>query len=116
MPADGRTGLRHAAVMQRIPFSIAVCFALAAGYADGAAADSYRCGRLLVKDGDSAARLLRLCGEPRRRDSGVENVMIGGAFGPQRVQRWYYRKNRRSLEYVVMVHRGRVVAIDSTRR
>ena len=97
-----------------VPFRLLL--AAVVGLADGAAADSYRCGRQLVKDGDSAARLLRLCGEPRRRDSGTETVMVEGAWGPQRVQRWYYRKNRRSLEYVVTVYRGRIVAIDSGRR
>jgi hypothetical protein len=87
----------------------------AIGLAGEVAADSYRCGRQLVKDGDSAARLLRLCGEPRRRDSATETVLVDGAWGPQRVQRWYYRKNRRSLEYVVYVYRGRIVAIDARR-
>jgi hypothetical protein len=42
--------------------------------------------------------------------------MIDGAWGPQRVQRWYYRKNTRSLEYTVMLHRGRIVAIAAARR
>ena len=89
--------------MLRNAIPVRLLLAAVVGLADGAAADSYRCGRQLVKDGDSAARLLRLCGEPRRRDSGTETVMVEGAWGPQRVQRWYYRKNRRSLEYVVMV-------------
>ena len=102
--------------MLRNAVPLPLLLAAVIGLADGAAADSYRCGRQLVKDGDSAARLLRLCGEPRRRDSGTETVMVEGAWGPQRVQRWYYRKNRRSLEYVVMVYRGRIVAIDSGRR
>jgi len=80
------------------------------------AADSYRCGRRLVRDGDDVERLLRLCGEPGHRDRGTETLLLDGRFGPQRVERWYYRKNRRSLPYVVMVHRGRVVAIRVGRR
>lgn len=101
-----------------MPFTTLRCLLLTAVIAGppDVFADSYRCGRQLVRDGDSAERLLRLCGEPRRRDSGTETVMIDGAWGPQRVQRWYYRKNRRSLEYVVMVHRGTVVAIAAGRR
>lgn len=86
------------------------------GLAERAAADSYRCGRQLVKDGDSVERLRRICGDPRRRDSGTETVQVDGLYGPQRVQRWYYRKNRRSLEYVVMLYRGRIVAIETVRR
>jgi len=102
--------------MARYPLFCPLLLLAAIGLADGAAADSYRCGRQLVRDGDAAARLLRLCGEPRRRDSGTETVMVDGAWGPQRVQRWYYRKNRRSLEYVVMLYRGRIVAIEAGRR
>ena len=87
--------------------------ALTAGLAvaSAAAADSYRCGRQLVRDGDSVARLLRVCGEPRGRDRATETLLIDGRYGPQRVERWYYRKNRRSLEYAVLIHRGRVAAI-----
>lgn len=95
------------------------CLLLSAAFAvlaDTAAADSYRCGRQLVKDGDPVERLRRLCGAPQRRDSGTETVMVDGAWGPQRVQRWYYRKNRRSLEHVVMVYRGKIVAIETGRR
>lgn len=80
------------------------------------AADSYRCGRRLVRDGDDVERLLRVCGEPGHRDHGTEMLLLDGRFGPQRVERWYYRKNRRSLPYVVMVHRGRIVAIRVGRR
>lgn len=81
-----------------------------------AAADSYRCGRRLVRDGDDVERLLRLCGEPSHRERGTETLLLDGRLGPQRVERWYYRKNRRSLTYVVMVQRGRVVAIRVGRR
>lgn len=103
--------------MVRIPLAYRfLLLAVVTGLTDSVAADSYRCGRQLVKDGDSAKRLLKVCGEPRRRDSGTETVMVDGAWGPQRVQRWYYRKNRRSLEYVVLVYRGRIVAIAARRR
>ena len=98
---------------RRLPLPLMLAATLV--LADSAAADSYRCGRQLVRDGDSTERLLRLCGEPRRRDSGTETVLVDGAWGPQRVQRWHYRKNRRSLAYVVMIYRGRVVAIEAGR-
>ena len=91
---------------------LATALALAAP----AAADSYRCGRRLVRDGDDVERLLRLCGEPNHRDRGTETLLVDGLFGPQRVERWYYRKSRRSLQSVVMVQRDRVVAIRVGRR
>jgi hypothetical protein len=74
-------------------------------------ADSYRCGQKLIRTGDSPADVLRVCGEPRRRDRGLESVVLDGA--PQRltVERWYYRQGSRSLEHVVMLHRGQVVRI-----
>ena len=84
---------------------------LGVALAPAVAADSYRCGRQLVRDGDSTARLLRSCGAPRARDRGTETVRIDGRVGPRPVERWYYRKNRRSLEYAVLVYRGRIVAI-----
>lgn len=75
------------------------------------AADSYRCGQKLIRTGDSPADVLRVCGEPRYRDRGQESVVLDGA--PQRltVERWYYRQGSRSLEHVVMLHRGEVVRI-----
>jgi hypothetical protein len=74
-------------------------------------ADSYRCGQKLIRTGDSPADVLRICGQPRYRDRGQESVVLEGA--PQRltVERWYYRQGSRSLEHVVMLHRGQVVRI-----
>ena len=51
--------------------------------------DSYRCGRKLVREGDSTARLLALCGEPRFTDSGTAKVEVDGRNADKRVQRWY---------------------------
>lgn len=75
------------------------------------AADSYRCGRKVVQTGDSSAAVLRVCGEPRHKDRGQERVVWDGS--PQRlsVERWYYKRSSRSLEHIVMLYRGRVVAI-----
>jgi len=74
-------------------------------------ADSYRCGQKLIRTGDASADVLRVCGEPRYRDRGLEKIVLEGA--PQRltVERWYYRQGSRSLEHVVMLHRGQVVRI-----
>ncbi|MBT8059277.1 MAG: DUF2845 domain-containing protein [Gammaproteobacteria bacterium] len=78
--------------------------------------DSYRCGRKLIRTGDSTGDLLRICGEPRFRDRGVERVRIGGKSEQKRVERWYYRKSPRSLDRVVLIHGGKVVAIEIERR
>jgi hypothetical protein len=75
-------------------------------------ADSYRCGRKIVRNGDTKAELLRLCGEPRFRDRGVEIVKIDGNRKNARVERWYYRKSSRSLGRVILVYRGRIAGIE----
>jgi hypothetical protein len=75
-------------------------------------ADSYRCGRKLIQTGDSSRDVLRICGEPAHKDRGNEKIRLNGADRNTRVERWYYRKSRRSLEHVVLIHQGRVAAIE----
>jgi hypothetical protein len=76
-------------------------------------ADSYRCGSKLIRTGDTSGDLLRICGEPRHKDRGHEKIRIEGVNRKMPVERWYYKKSSRSLERVVLVYRGRVVAIDT---
>lgn len=74
-------------------------------------ADSYRCGRKLVRTGDAAARVLRLCGEPTARQRGAApKAGISGSKG--RVELWFYRRSPRSLEHVIRIQEGRVLSID----
>lgn len=75
-------------------------------------ADSYRCGRKIVRTGDSIAHLLRICGEPRLKTRGAGEVEIDGMSRSAQVQRWHYKRGQRSLERVVIVYRGRVAAIE----
>lgn len=75
-------------------------------------ADSYRCGRTVVRDGDSVIKLLTVCGEPRLRASGDGIIRIDGVRKKTRVQRWYYTRSSRSLEHVVLIYRGRIAAIE----
>ena len=75
-------------------------------------ADSYRCGRKIVRSGDPVSRLLSLCGEPRRKDSASETVEFSGVPRKVRVQRWYYKKGSRRLERVVFVYQGKIAAIE----
>lgn len=95
------------------PLRIALLCALTLVVATtGAGADSYRCGRQLIRTGDTAADVLRVCGEPRYKDRGKESLRLQGATQQVSVERWYYKKSRRSLEHIVLLHRGRVVAVE----
>lgn len=75
-------------------------------------ADGYRCGRKLIRSGDTAKQLLRVCGEPLRKDRGREVITIDGSRQTVNVERWHYRQSRRRLEHIVKLHKGRVVAVD----
>jgi hypothetical protein len=77
-----------------------------------ATADSYRCGRRLIQSGDSSADVLRVCGKPRHKERGHESVRIDGAPQSVSVERWYYKKSNRSLERIVLIYRGKVIAIQ----
>ena len=74
-------------------------------------ADGYRCGRKLITSGDSSGDLIRVCGEPRHKDRGYEKIKVNGVSKDTRVERWYYKKNSRSLEHVILIYKGRVNAI-----
>jgi len=82
---------------------------LAPGFA---AADGYRCGRKVVRTGDSLSRLVQVCGEPRLKSAGSSTVEVDGVPRKVRVERWHYKQGSRSLEHVVLIYRGRVAAIE----
>jgi hypothetical protein len=79
-------------------------------------ADSYRCGRKLVRTGDTRQALLRICGQPDHKDRGQEQVRIDGRSTKAPVERWYYQKSKRSLQRMVVLHKGRVVSIEIRRK
>lgn len=89
-----------------------VPLALAVVLLSDAQADSYRCGRKLVRSGDSVSDLLRICGEPHFKGRGNETIKIDGVPRKASVKRWYYRKNNRSLEHIVLIYRGKIAAIE----
>ncbi|HET6592540.1 MAG TPA: DUF2845 domain-containing protein [Xanthomonadales bacterium] len=95
----------------RSPPAIAVVL-LAAFALQAAWADSYRCGRKLIRSGDAPADVLRVCGAPHRKDRAHERVVVDGAAQNLPVERWYYRQHKRSLEHAVVIYRGKVVAIE----
>lgn len=77
-----------------------------------AGADSYRCGRKIVRDGDTVAQLLALCGEPRFKSKGAAVIRVDGVDKRASVQRWHYKKGSRSLERIILIYRGKIAAIE----
>jgi hypothetical protein len=98
--------------MQRYRHEIKILFFVLAVYGSELSADSFRCGRKLIKTGDSTSDLIRVCGEPRHKDRGEEKIKVKGVVKNTSVQRWYYKKSSRSLERVVLIYKGRVSAIE----
>lgn len=101
--------------MRRLPAQAFLVILAALLIAPPAAADSYRCGRKLIRTGDRTADVLRICGEPLAKDRGAEAIP-GAGPARVRVERWYYQRSGRSLQRVVLISQGRVVAIRSGRR
>jgi len=91
-------------------------FVLISTLSINAGADSFRCKKKVIRSGDSSSALLQKCGQPRFKDSGYEKVRLSEGDVKVRVQRWHYKKSSRSLERIVMVYRGQVVAIRSGQR
>lgn len=85
-------------------------------FVDTARADSFRCGQKIVRTGDSPGDLLSRCGEPRYKDRGYEKMRTQGSQKKVRVERWYYKKSSRRLERIVVIHKGRIIAINTGRR
>ena len=107
MPPPDYAGPMNRARLLLLPIIILCSFP-----APPAEADSYRCGRKLVRDGDSVAKLLAVCGEPRLRASGNGTIRVDGLKKKVSVQRWHYKKGSRALEHVVLIYKGRIAAIE----
>jgi hypothetical protein len=78
-----------------------------------AMSDSIRCGRKVIMQGDSRSELLQRCGEPRYKDRGVEEVRLEKGRKKVSVERWHYKQSSRGLERIVMIYRGRIVAVET---
>jgi hypothetical protein len=100
----------------RYPHFIMACLLVMSAFIDVAVADSFRCGRKVVRTGDSPGDLLRSCGEPRYKDKGYENMRAQGSQKKVRVERWYYKKSSMALEQIVVIHKGRIIAINTGQR
>ena len=80
------------------------------------AADSMRCGRKVVRDGDSPATLLQHCGEPRYRGSAYAEVDTGEGIRKVRVEQWHYKRNERSLARIVLIYNGEIIGVETGSR
>jgi hypothetical protein len=70
-------------------------------------ADSFRCGRAIVKAGDSTNVLLKRCGEPTRKYPSKEVIDDNGRQLRTGVSNWVYtRKGKKDM--VVSVYSGNV--------
>lgn len=96
--------------------SMLLTILLAATVADELAADSMRCGRELVRTGDSPAVLLESCGEPIYRGRGYAEVDTDRGKTRVKVERWHYKRDARSLERIVLVYQGEIVGMETGRR
>lgn len=85
---------------------------LACTLAQQLAADSMRCGRKVVRSGDSPATLLEHCGEPKYRGRGYAEVNTKDGRRNVKVEQWHYKRNERSLERIVLIYRGEIVAVE----
>ncbi len=80
--------------------------------APSAQADSLRCGRSLVTTGDTLAEVREACGEPDATQAGTLQRFGLGKGKPVKVSRWRYQRGKGRYEGIVVLYRGRVVAIE----
>lgn len=77
----------------------------------GIHADSFRCGRKLVKPGESSNALLKKCGSPIRKYSSKEMMREGGHQVRVGVSNWVYER-RGKKDMIVSVYRGKVMKLQ----
>ncbi len=75
-----------------------------------AVADSFRCGRAIVKVGDSSNTLLRKCGEPARKYSSKETVSDRGRQIRAGVSNWVYAR-KAGKDMIAVVYSGAVIKL-----
>jgi hypothetical protein len=89
-------------------FWLGVFFLLVASTAP---ADSFRCGRMLVKPGESSNALIKKCGDPLRKYSSKETVYEHGHRSTVGVSNWVYsRKGKKDM--IVSVRAGDIIKIQ----
>jgi len=76
-----------------------------------ASADSFRCGRSLVKIGESNNALIKKCGEPVRTYNSKEKLVDQGYSSVVSVSNWVYER-RGKKDMIVSIRSGAVVKIE----
>lgn len=74
-------------------------------------ADSFRCGRKLVKEGDSSSVLVKKCGKPARKFSSKETVTDLGRQSKVAVSNWVYERGGKK-DMIVSVRSGTIVKVE----
>lgn len=77
-----------------------------------ALADSLRCGRKIVKQGDSDSVLIKKCGDPLRKFSSKEMVSDSGQKLNVTVSNWVYERFGKK-DMIVSIRSGTVVKIQT---
>ncbi len=76
-----------------------------------AVATSFRCGRTLVKVGESSNALMKKCGSPLRKYSSRETINDHGRQQQVGVSNWVYERGRKK-DMIVSLYGGAVVKIQ----
>ncbi len=74
-------------------------------------ADSFRCGRSIIKVGDSSNKLIRKCGQPARKYSSREVISDRGRQVRAGVSNWVYVRSR-GKDMIVAVYSGVVIKLQ----
>lgn len=74
-------------------------------------ADSFRCGRKLVKQNESANALIKKCGKPVRKFSSKELTSIEGQQKRVSVSNWVYER-RGKKDMIISVRDGSIIKIE----
>lgn len=83
-------------------------FAICVMLSSQLSADSFRCGRAIVKSGDSSGKLVSSCGDPSRKFTSKEIITDDGRQVRAGVSNWVYsRAGKRDM--VVMLYNGVIV-------
>ena len=78
---------------------------------NNAMSDSFRCGRKLVKVGESSNALVKKCGNPVRKYSSSEMVYDNGRQKRAGVSNWVYQRRGKN-DMIASVRSGRVIKLQ----
>jgi len=74
-------------------------------------ADSFRCGRTLVKEGESSNALIKKCGKPVRKYASKELINDHGHRKNVSVSNWVYERRGKN-DMIVSILSGSVIKIQ----